>query len=189
MHSYQLNRKEIGMIRVTGFRNSESGIHHFPTQVVSPDDALADLASNELGFGGTISAITPRRVTVTTPIPMRYGMIDTVNFSGGQREMRNIIRFCSFFLLAVAEHDELAIAGAVTAGEHLTGDNTGIFTLAAHVLVGGSRVNLALLLNRGISETEILTAGAAIATPDLLAAIQLAEEMNLPIMQAIELAH
>jgi hypothetical protein len=175
------------MITVSGFRNSESGTHYFPTQVVSPANALADLVSNELGFGGTISTITPRSITVTTPV--RSGMIDTISFSGGQIEMRNIIHFCHFFLLTVAEHDELAIASASAASVNLTGGNTALLALAAPMLIGTSRVNLALLLSLGISETEIFSAMVSIATPDLLAAIQLAEEMNIPVTQALELAH
>jgi hypothetical protein len=175
------------MITVTGFRKSTAGMNRFPTQVVSPANALTDLVSNELGFGGTISAITPKKVTVKTPL--QSDVIDTVNFSGSINEMRNIIQFCHFFLMTVAEHDELAISSAAAAGVNLAGGNTAILALAAPMLVGTSRVNLALLLALGISETETLTAGAAISTPDLLAAIQLAEETNIPITQALELAN
>lgn len=171
------------MITTTGFRQIENEQHQFPVLNQSPAEALSDLINNELGFGGQITGLSPTLVTIVTGV--RSDMTDTVNFQGSEEEMQNLVQVCSVFL---AIDDELALEGAAAQAISVTGGNTAILTLAAPLLIGSSRLNLALLLGLSIIQEAILLLGASVSTGNLLAAIQLAEETSSPLAEIISMA-
>lgn len=171
------------MITTTGFRQIENEQHPFPTLSQSPTEALSDLINNELGFGGQITGLSLTSVTVVTRI--RSDMTDTVIFQGSEEEMQNLVQVCSVFL---AIDDDLVLEGAAAQAISATGGNTAILALATPLLIGGSRLNLALLLGLGITQEEILLLGASVSTRNLLAAIQLAEETGSELAEVIPMA-
>lgn len=171
------------MITTTGFRQIENERRSFPVLNQSPAEALSDLINNELGFGGQITSLSLTSVTIVTGV--RSDMTDTVNFQGSEEEMQNLVQVCSVFL---AIDDNLALAGAAAQAISVTGGNTAILALATPLLVGGSRLNLALLLGLGITQEALLRTGASVSTRNLLAAIQLAQETGSPLEEIISLA-
>lgn len=148
----------------------------------STDEALITLLKYELGYGGRPVDITPTRVTVVTHV---LSCEDTTHFEDSEADMLPIHQALYWWGKAT-ENDDMLISRAA---EQLAGTSAFVITNMAPMLLGGSRIRLALFLSMGITDQKKLTYLLDLKGPaleDLVAAIRLAEETGADLKEVVE---
>jgi len=158
------------MITVSQTRQKGQRVHVQATLLfATPLEAAAHLANVELRFGGQIVEAEATRLKIETPI---FNDLDTAVIEGPTEEMSLLLQLAYYHLLAGEKHQDLIFATAA-APEF---ESTLLFTLAAPMLVGVSRIKVAMLLACGITNEEDLVVGVKADLVDIAAAIQFAQE-------------
>lgn len=155
-----------------------------PRMEKSVDDALIALLKYELGYGGRPFKVTSTHVTVVTHV---LACKDTLHFEGSEEDMLPIHQALYWWAKAT-EKDDMLISRA---SEQLVEMNASTFltTNFAPLLIGRSRVRLAMFLAMDITDQEKLEYLLDLKgqeLEDLVAAVRLAEETGADLKEVVE---
>jgi len=164
------------MIKVTLGRTNSGHVCKPQHREENAATALSLLVNCELAWGATIMVCEPTRIETKTIV---LHCVDTTVLEGTIEEMESLYEICIYYL-AGCQHDEIAMESAFN---KLSQINNGEGVLPLHLamaggkLVGENRIKIALLLGCGIKEKAELETLVPYSLGDLVAALQLKQEM------------
>jgi hypothetical protein len=134
-----------------------------------PHAALSFLVQSELAFAAGVVELKPQRIHLETRLA---DLLDVTYVTGSESDMRSLVELVAIYQLAASEREDLVNSGAASHYSSLIERNPAysgvILDMGAPILVGQSRLRIAVMLSLGYREEADLRLAASLSLSDLM---------------------